>query len=37
MLGDFGIDEFIAICLELFESALLIRLDQLSIPHHFSS
>jgi len=37
MLGDFGIDELIAMCLQLFESALLVRSDQPRIAHHFGS
>jgi hypothetical protein len=37
MLGDFGVNELIAMGLQLFEGALLVCSDQLRLAHHFSS
>ena len=37
MLRDLGMYELIAMCLQLFESALLVRSDQRCVAHHFSS
>jgi hypothetical protein len=37
MLGDFGKHESIAMCLQLFESAVLVRADQSRVAHDFSS
>jgi hypothetical protein len=37
MLGDFGIYELIAMCFQLFASALVVRSEQARVARHLSS